>query len=97
MSQIIEKFYRDAGIQDSFLKDKLDTFDRHQDVRSEFEHWIRTGNYETSGISVEGYNAKSLSERYRYLKGEGAFLLLIELRENPEKARRRIEKGFKKR
>ena len=45
---------------------------------------------------MEGYTAKKLSELSEYLNGDGAFVLLIELRENPEKAHRRIMQGFKR-
>ena len=44
---------------------------------------------------MEGYTAKKLSELSEYLDGDGAFVLLIELRENPDKARKRITNGFK--
>jgi hypothetical protein len=30
-----------------------------------------------------------------YLNGEGAFMFLIELRDNPEKAKQKIHNGFK--
>ena len=47
------------------------------------------------GITVEGYSAKSLSEISKFLDGEGAFIMLIKLRENPEAAKKQIAKGFK--
>ena len=47
-------------------------------------------------VSVEGFTAKKLSEESEYLNGEGAFAMLIELRENPKKALAQIAKGFKR-
>lgn len=45
--------------------------------------------------SVEGYTAEKLASMSPYLDGEGAFMLLIELKENPDKAKKRIAEGFK--
>jgi len=47
-------------------------------------------------VEEHGYTAEKLSALSPYLNGEGAFALLIEFRENPEKALARIRKGFKK-
>ena len=44
---------------------------------------------------IEEYYAKKLSEMSKYLDGEGAFMLLIELRENPQNALEKIKNGFK--
>lgn len=44
---------------------------------------------------VEGYSAKNLAQVSVFLDGEAAFVYLIELRENPEKALRQIANGFK--
>lgn len=46
-------------------------------------------------VSEEGYTAKKLAGMSKYLNGEGAFMMLIELRENPEKALAQIQDGFK--
>ena len=48
------------------------------------------------GCIVEGYSASQLAAITEYLDGESAFLLLIELRENPQKAKKRISDGFKR-
>jgi len=43
---------------------------------------------------VDGYSAQKLAELSRFLDGEGAFMMLIELRENPEKAIKKISEGI---
>lgn len=97
MSTIIEDFYRDNKVPEILLKQKLTKFEQNPDIGVEFEFWIQNRQYKTEGIvSVEGYTAKKLSETSRYLDGEGAFIMLIELRENPKKALARIVKGFKR-
>lgn len=97
MSEIIKKYYEDHKIPSILLKQKLSRFAQNEDIAAEFEHWIENNVYKTEGaINVEGYTAKSLAEESQYLNGEGAFMMLIELRENPKKALSQISKGFKR-
>ncbi len=97
MSEIIKKFYEDNKIPSVLLKQKLSRFAQNGDIAAEFEHWIKNKEYKTEGaVTVEGYTAKSLAEESQYLNGEGAFMMLIDLRENPKKALSQISKGFKR-
>lgn len=96
MSEIIKKFYEENKIPAVLLKQKIAKFDKHPDITSEFEYWIQNKEYKPDGISVEGYTAKRLAEESQYMNGEGAFVMLIELRENPKKALEQIAKGFKR-
>ena len=67
-----------------------------KDVAAEFEYWIKEHAYKTEeAVTVEGYTARTLSAISEYLDGEGAFMLLIELREDPKKAHDRINGGFR--
>lgn len=69
--------------------------DRNIDIKEEFEYWIKTKTYkEESCVEIEGYTAEGISKLSKYMVGEGSFILLIELRENPERAKRRIKEGF---
>lgn len=93
---IIENYYKESNILPLLLKNKLAMFERNKDIALEFETWIQTGKYIKKGcVEVEGYTAESLSKISHYLDGEAAFILLIELRENPTKALERISRGFK--
>lgn len=94
MSKVIETYYKDAGIMPLLLKKKMAAFAKHPDIAAEFEYWISNKKY-LEGVSVEGYTAKSIASLSPYMDGEGAFQLLIELRENPNKAKKRIGAGFK--
>ncbi len=95
MSKIIEQYYKQANIMPLLLKQKMEKFQRNEDIMKEFEYWIENHQYKSNGcISIEGYNAKDLAALSDFLDGEGAFILLIELREQPEKAKARILKGF---
>lgn len=95
MSKIIETYYKQANVMPLLLKQKMLKLQRNTDILKEFEYWIEHNEYLQPGVSVEGYTAKSLSELSLYIDGEAAFMLLIELREYPEKAFRRIKSGFK--
>ncbi len=96
MTTIIEKYYASAKVSPVLMKRKLEKLERHADITAEFEYWIEHKEYLTENcVEIHGYTAKSISELFVLLNGEGAFLLLIELRENPAKALTQIKKGFK--
>jgi hypothetical protein len=96
MSDLIKKFYQENGAPEVLLKQKIMKFEKHSDIAQEFEYWINNRAYMPSGVSVEGYSAEKLAKESQYLEGEGAFMMLIELRENKEKALAQIANGFKK-
>lgn len=96
MSEIIENYYKNANIAPILIKMKMNRFSKHADIASEFEYWIKEKKYkEFNCIKVEGYTAKSISKLSKFLDGEGAFVMLIELRENRDNALKKIASGFK--
>lgn len=96
MSKIIEEYYAKAKVMPLLLKSKMAKLSKHPDIAAELEYWITEKQYkEGNCVVVEGYSAKELSELSVYLDGEGAFMLLIELRETPQNALTKIENGFK--
>lgn len=96
MSDFIRQFYEQQHLPKPLLKQKIEAFSRHTDIAYEFEQWITDRTFKSQGaVIVEGYTAQKLSKLSDYLNGDGAFSLLIELREQPEKAQNRIKNGFK--
>lgn len=96
MSLIIKQFYESNKIPKILLTQKLSKFEQNTDIASEFEYWIENKSYKADGaVTVEGYTAKALAVESKFLDGEGAFVMLIELRENPESALKQIRRGFK--
>lgn len=96
MSKIIEEYYAKAKVMPLLLKSKMSKLSKHPDIAAELEYWITEKQYkEVHCVVVEGYSAKKLSELSKFLDGEGAFMLLIELRENTTNALAKIENGFK--
>lgn len=97
MIEIIKQFYEDNNVPKPLLEQKMKMFSAHPDIASEFESWIVRGEYASTGaVTVEGYTAEKLAGLSDYLLGEGSFILLVELREHPEKAHRKIAGGFKR-
>ena len=95
MSRMIEEYYQQAGIMPFLLKRKMAKLQRNPDILHEFEFWIKNHRYTNSDcVAVQGYTAQKLAAISEYLDGEGAFMLLIELREHPESAIQKIASGF---
>ena len=95
MSSIIEKYYNDNNVAPALVKQKIERLGRNPDIEKEFEYWIENKQYRPDSMEIEGYTAQKLSQLSKYLIGEGAFMLLIELRESPDKAHKKIARGFK--
>ena len=93
---IIYDYYEGVKLHPSLIKICVDLFDKHPDIKKEFEYWIEERNYISKKcVEVEGYTAESIAKEFPVLDGEGAFNLLVQLRENPEKAKKQISRGFR--
>ncbi len=91
----IREYLLSAGLEENFVERKVLQYSKHPDIAKEFAEWITTQKYIDNGIQVEGYTAKKLAENSKYMVGEGSFSMLILLREKPDKAKKRIEEGFR--
>lgn len=60
-------------------------FDRHPDIKKEFEEYIQTEQFSSNPICIEGYTAQKLTETTS-LEALGAYNFLIWLKEDPNKA-----------
>ncbi|MBR4731558.1 MAG: hypothetical protein IK081_02215 [Lachnospiraceae bacterium] len=94
MSNLIREYYEKADLSADLLTEKLEKFERNPDIAKEFEYWIKNGEFKCNGIEEKGYTAEKLASLSDLINGEGAFILLIELREKPEKALKRINGRF---
>lgn len=95
MNKVVADYYAQANIIPFLMIQKTEKLERNQDICDEFEYWIVHKEYKSDGLVINGYSAQTLANLSTFLDGEGAFMLLIELRENPEKAIRQIQEGFK--
>ena len=95
MNNPIKEYYEKLNVRQFLIDEKLKKFEQHKDIAAEFEYWIKNNCYMDNGCVIDGYSASSLSKISKYLNGEGAFIMLIELREDPQRAHKRIDNGFK--
>ena len=97
MSDLIKQFYIDNNIPLELLHGKMQMFERNPDIAKEYEYWIKRGKYQNNGnVCIDGYTAEKLSKISKYLEGEGSFIMLIKLRENPKQALAELSRGFKR-
>lgn len=92
---VIESYYAPVKMNPFLLNQKMAKFSRHPDIAEEFAYWISNKVYKQNAIVIEGHTAQELASRSEYLMGEGAFLLMIDLREKPEKVSKQIAEGFR--
>lgn len=95
MNTIIEDYYKQADTLPFLLERKMSRLRENPDIMEEFANWIQHREYRQDGVSVEGYTARDLAELSPYTDGEPAFMLLLDLREAPERTLRKIREGFK--
>lgn len=95
MISAIREYYQKAGMPAAIVDNKVSSFERNPDIAKEFEHWIQTQEYLVENcVVVEGYTAEKISKLSEFVDGEGAFSLLVQLREKPQRALKRIADGF---
>ena len=93
MSRIVKEYYEKAHVQPFLIEQKMKNLEKHPDICKEFEEWISTKKY-VDKVVVDGYTASAIAKLSPNIAGEGAFMMLIELRENPARAKKLIEDGF---
>lgn len=96
MTSKVRDYYQKANISEALMARKEKLFEKNPDIEQEFEYWIENGQYKAREecLVIEGYTAEKIASLSKLIDGEGAFVMLAELRDNPEKAMRRIKAGF---
>lgn len=67
---------------------------KYDDIKAEFLAWVDTKSFSDSGLVIEGYNAKNISELAPFMNGVGVYNFMVTLRDNPELAHETIAAGF---
>jgi hypothetical protein len=81
---------------ESLAKRHAEKVSRYDDIRSEFEYWIQSGDYPVENpLTIEEYSAKGIYTLAPSLNGLGVFNFMVTLREAPDKAKSYIKEGFK--
>lgn len=74
----------------------LDKIIKYEDILDDFCHWLQTRDYyNEDAVVVDGYSAQAIVDLAPMLDGIGAFNFLVDLRDQPEKAKKVIKEGFK--
>ena len=77
------------------IKQLYKPLSRHEDILGELCQCIRQDSFEIDNpITVEGYTAKDIHERAKFMNYMGIYLFLVSLREQPEWAKEQIQKGW---
>lgn len=93
--KIIKEYLFKAKVPEVIINKKIAAYEKHPDIAKEFENWILTKKYpEKDCVVVENYTAEKLANISEFLDGEGAFAMLIQLREKPHQALKKIKDGF---
>ena len=91
----IELYYKELGLMPLLAKRKLEDYKRNPDIANEFIYWIESKNYLVDMcIDIEGFTAHDIAARFPQLDADSVFSLMIELREKPDLAKKRISAGF---
>ena len=70
---------------------------KHEDIREEFEFWIKNKTYNIGNpLVVGGYTALDIYNLAPFMDGLGVFNFMVTLREDPAKAKEYIDGGFKR-
>lgn len=93
--KIIKEYLSNAKVPEVIIDRKMAAYEKHPDIANEFENWILTKKYFGKNcVVVENYTAEKLANISEFLDGEGAFAMLIQLREKPHQALKKIKDGF---
>ena len=97
MSVVMGYLLDEIKMSEALAKKAEEKISRYQDIREEFENWITNKSFIVdSPLIVGGYTAKDINSLAPFLDGLGVYNFLVTLREDPEKAKRYIDSGFKR-
>jgi len=95
MDRIIKYFCEEKGTTEVVAKTLSKTIMKYDDIKEEFLEWLETRAFDfESPIIIEGYTAKQVSEIEPSMDAAGIYNFMVTLREQPEKAKEYIRKGF---
>ena len=94
MEKIVEYLVNTQGQNERLASRIAKKVLKYDDIKTECEQWIDTQVYPDGGVTVEGYNAKKISEIAGFMNGVGVYNFLVTLRDNPEYGLQTIKDGF---
>lgn len=83
----IKSYLKSAGLPAKMIEKKINDFAKHKDIADDFIYWIENKRYKENGVKVADYSAKTIASKSTLFNGLSVFTFLIQLRENPDKAK----------
>lgn len=92
--EVIKNYLKEkVGLNEYRIEQEYSGLHQYNDIEEEFTGYILHGWSKDRLLTIQGYNAKILSEEFP-LSILGAYNYLIYLREKPEEALEKLKKGL---
>lgn len=95
MERIIAYFVDEKETTETVAKILTKTIMKYEDLQKEFLEWIEIRNFDFEDpVIIEGYTAKQIHTIEPSLDAAGIYNFMVTLREQPDKAKDYIKRGF---
>jgi len=95
MEEIMKYFTEEKATTEAVAKILSKTIMKYDDLRDEFIKWLESRSFDfESPVTIEGYTVKDISVIDPTMDAAGIYNFMVTLREQPEKAKEYISKGF---
>lgn len=95
MEKIIAYFVDEKETTEAVAKILTKTIMKYEDLQKEFLEWIEIRNFDFEDpVIIEGYTAKKVYAIEPSLDAAGVYNFMVTLREEPDKAKGYIKRGF---
>lgn len=93
-SRIIQYLYSKGVKNPAVAGNLVAKATKYDDIRQELLKWLKTGEFKEDGLEIEGHSARDIAELAPFMDGVGVYNFMVDLRENPETAKKYIADGF---
>lgn len=91
---LIAQFLREQGLKDPKLKAQLiRKVTKYPDIKEKFLAWMESRAFDDI-LKIEEWTASDIHKLAPFLTGIGVYNFLVDLRDNPDDARKCITDGF---
>ena len=97
MSIIMDYLLKEKRMPEVLAERTEKKVSKYWDIHKEFEFWIKNKAYNTDNpLVVGGYTAQDIQTLAPFMDGLDVFNFMLTLRDDPAKAKKYIEDGFKR-
>lgn len=95
MDPIIRYFVEEKHTSEYVANVLTKTLKKYPDIEKEFLYWLENRNFDMEApLVINGYSARKVHEIAPFLDVAGVYNFMVTLRDDPERAERRIRNGF---